>query len=264
MSMPEEIKKENLIPNMSQTIGKLAAALSKAQGQMKPAPKDAENPYYKSRYADLASVWEAIREPLSKNDLAVIQTTEGEGEAMVLITTLMHSSGEWIRGLLKLTPVEKTDKEGRRLKPDPQSVGSAISYARRYALSAILGVAADDDDGNAASGKDQKPDGHTMAPNSKSGTSQARPSAPPPQAPAQNKAPVNKSVPVQPFKLIEGGLTEADVMKVMEASKVSGVSREEIMEEVKNVYKKTSFLSLTPQEGATLVNWINSKKKVAS
>ena len=128
----------------SETIGALAAALSKAQGQITGALKDSENPFFKSKYADLASVWDACRASLSTNGLAVIQTTDGGLEGVTIITTLSHSSGEWIKGSLTVRPV----------KNDPQGLGSAVTYARRYALAAMVGVAQIDDDANAASGKD--------------------------------------------------------------------------------------------------------------
>ena len=130
--------------NKSETIGKLAEALSKAQGMMKGAVKDSENPFFKSVYADLASVWDACREPLSKNGLSVTQTTRiADNGEPVIITTLLHSSGEWMSGELLVKPV----------KNDPQSVGSAITYGRRYALSAIVGIAPEDDDGEKAQGR---------------------------------------------------------------------------------------------------------------
>jgi hypothetical protein len=132
---------------MSPTIGKLAGALAKAQGMMTGAVKDSTNPFFKSSYADLASVIESGREALSKNGLAVIQTNRQSDIGVVVITTLAHESGEWIRGELNMRPV----------KSDPQGIGSCITYARRYSLSAIIGTAQVDDDGNQASGKDKKP-----------------------------------------------------------------------------------------------------------
>ena len=131
---------------MSAEIGRLALALSKAQGEMKNATKDATNPFFKSKYADLASVWDVARGPLTKNELSILQTTEADISGVTIITILAHSSGEWIKGALKMTPV---DKEGKA-KNDPQSIGSAITYARRYALSAIVGVATEDDDAESA------------------------------------------------------------------------------------------------------------------
>lgn len=126
----------------SESIAKLAEALSKAQGEIKGAAKDTDNTFFKSRYADLASVWDACRASLSAHGLSVIQTTEDGADGVTVVTTLAHSSGEWVDGRLTLKPV----------KGDPQGVGSAITYARRYALAAIVGVAPEDDDGNAASG----------------------------------------------------------------------------------------------------------------
>ena len=121
----------------SNEIGELGKALAQAQGQMKEAIRDAENPFFKSSYADLGSVWRACREALSKNGLAIIQTTDDEKEgAITLITTLIHLSGQWIKGYLSLRPI----------KNDPQGVGSALTYARRYALGAMVGIATEEDD----------------------------------------------------------------------------------------------------------------------
>jgi hypothetical protein len=128
--------------NKSDQIGKLAEALSKAQGAMKNAVKDSNNPFFKSKYADLASVSDACRMELAMNGLAVSQLPEIRDTKLVLHYVLMHQSGEWISGELEMTPV----------KSDPQGIGSAITYARRYTLASIAGVATEDDDGNAASG----------------------------------------------------------------------------------------------------------------
>ena len=89
---------ENYDDTMSPTIGKLAGALSKAQSEIHGAIKDSTNPFFNSHYADLAAVIEASREPLSKNGLAVIQTNELSDSGVVVVTTLVHESGEWIRG----------------------------------------------------------------------------------------------------------------------------------------------------------------------
>ena len=129
--------------NKSDSVAGLAAALAKAQGVMKGALKDSANPFFSSRYADLASVVEAIRAAFSANGLSYIQTVEPSDKDEVRVeTTLLHSSGEWIScGILSL-PVSKIDAQG---------YGSALTYARRYSLSAAVGVAPEDDDGNAAS-----------------------------------------------------------------------------------------------------------------
>ena len=129
--------------NKSEQINELATALAKAQGEIKNAVKDSANPYYKSRYADLASVWEACRTALSSNGLAVSQIPELRDSGMVSVhTMLLHSSGQWLSGELSMVPV----------KNDPQGIGSCITYIRRYALAAIVGISPEDDDGNAASG----------------------------------------------------------------------------------------------------------------
>ena len=131
---------ENKEKTQSDTLGKLFEALSKAQGKIESALKDKKNPFFKSNYADLASVWEACRAPLSENGLCVVQTTCGNKTDAYLITHLGHSSGEWIKSYLPLMMV----------KSDPQGMGSALTYARRYALSAIVGICQEDDDGNRA------------------------------------------------------------------------------------------------------------------
>lgn len=126
----------------SESIKELATALSKAQGAMKGAVKDSSNPFFKSKYADLASVVEAIREPFMENGLSYIQTVEPSTKNEVQVeTTILHSSGEWVScGFLAL-PVSKDDAQG---------FGSALTYARRYSLSIAVGVAPEDDDGNGA------------------------------------------------------------------------------------------------------------------
>ena len=133
--------------NQSDTIGALAAALAKAQGSLNAALKDSKNPHLKNKYADLASIWNAAREPLAANELAVIQTTERDEGGQHLVTTLAHSSGEWIRGHLSIG----TDGANKGVNLN-QALGSSISYMRRYALAAIVGVIQDDDDAQSYSG----------------------------------------------------------------------------------------------------------------
>ena len=130
--------------NKSTSIENLAKALSIAQGEITPALKGSDNPYFKSKYADLASVWAVARSPLSKNGLSISQVLELlEDGTTRLETILMHSSGEFLSGSYQIRP----------LKEDPQSYGSAITYARRYCMSAIIGIVSDvDDDGNTESG----------------------------------------------------------------------------------------------------------------
>lgn len=133
----------------SQNIGQLALALSLAQGEMEAASKNSNNPYFKSKYADLSEVWAVIRAPLSKNGLSVIQSINGTYEKPVITTILAHQSGEYISSTLELNG-EGVGKDGEK-KLNAQTMGSAISYGRRYALSALVGVCQEDDDGNSAS-----------------------------------------------------------------------------------------------------------------
>lgn len=128
---------------MSEAINEISAALAKAQGQIEGASKGKVNPAFKSKYADLASIWDACREALSTNGLAVLQIPNETPDGMLLTTMVTHSSGQWFRSSYPVRPVQAT----------PQGLGSAITYARRYALMAMVGIAPEDDDGEAAMGR---------------------------------------------------------------------------------------------------------------
>jgi hypothetical protein len=125
----------------SEQIADLAAALVKAQAEMKPAAKESKNDHFKSKYADFSSVWEACRGPLTTHGIAVLQEVTLTEPGVCVSTRLLHSSGQWIQFEPLTVPVGKRDAHG---------VGSATSYGKRYALSAAVGVVAEDDDGNAA------------------------------------------------------------------------------------------------------------------
>ncbi len=134
----------------SEQINELAAALSKAQAAIQPAVKDAENLGFKnaktgkaSKYADLAAVWDACRAPLSTNGLSVVQLpADAEAGRVALTSILLHASGQYISATFSM----------RLMQDTPHGAGSALTYLRRYALAALVGVVADeDDDGNAAS-----------------------------------------------------------------------------------------------------------------
>ncbi|WP_267247557.1 ERF family protein [Streptococcus sp. Marseille-Q5986] len=127
----------------SETLTEFSKAFAKTQQEMKQPLKDANNPFFKSKYVPLENVVEAITESASKNGLSFTQFPSSDEAGNVTVGTLvMHSSGEWIEyDPIKMKPV----------KNDPQSIGSAITYAKRYALSAIFGITSDpDDDGNEA------------------------------------------------------------------------------------------------------------------
>jgi hypothetical protein len=133
--------------NKSYNISNLAKALSIVQGKLQPASKDANNPFFKSKYADLNSIWSACRQLLTENGLAVSQLNRADTDGVIIETVLMHESGEWISSEMFL-PLSKHDAQG---------VGSASTYGRRYGLAAIIGIVADeDDDGNHTSRPQQQ------------------------------------------------------------------------------------------------------------
>lgn len=119
----------------------LYSALSKCQSVLGGAKKESTNPFFKSKYADLESVWDAIRGPLTDNGLCIVQLIDNKNSEIVLTTILGHCSGEQVTSEYPVRPKDDS----------PQAIGSAITYARRYALAAIVGVYQTDDDGNYAS-----------------------------------------------------------------------------------------------------------------
>lgn len=126
-------------------IGELAAALAKTQASMRSASKDALNPHLKSKYADLTSVVAAIQPELGNNGLALLQTAETAPDGTVhLATTLAHTSGQWLRGRLRV------DVEASRGLNAAQALGLALTYARRYSIAAMVCVCTEDDDGQGA------------------------------------------------------------------------------------------------------------------
>jgi len=124
----------------SETIEELAKALVKAQSQMGGAVKDSNNPFFKSKYADLGSVVKAIKESFCDNGLSYVQFPYTSERGVGVTTRLMHVSGQWLEQEYTL-PLAKQD---------PQAAGSAITYARRYALQSIAGIPTADDDAEAA------------------------------------------------------------------------------------------------------------------
>jgi hypothetical protein len=128
----------------SESIVELIKALMKVQVALKPAVRDKVNPFLKSKYADLSGVWDVCRELLKENKLAVVQVSGIDSNGCYLETILTHESGEWISGKYPLRPVKPDD---------PQAMGSALTYARRYTLAAILGIVTEDDDAEGAMGR---------------------------------------------------------------------------------------------------------------
>lgn len=194
--------------NRSEQINELAEALALAQGEMEGAPKDRQNPHFRSSYADLASVWGACRKPLANHGLSVAQVPrviKGDDPAVEVETLLMHKSGQWISNLLEL-PVAKADTQG---------FGSAITYARRYALAAVVGVAPEDDDGEGAmdrgaspgqpSGRDEAPAPRTNGNGGNGGSKVARF----PYGSCKGKAVNDPSVSLKDLEWMAARMTEA-------------------------------------------------------
>lgn len=121
----------------SEQLNELAASLVSAQAEIKSAKKDSKNLFFKSSYADLSSVWEACKKALTKNGLAVVQTMSSDNAQPMLDTILLHKSGQYIGGTQLLELKERNN---------PQAMGSAITYARRYGLASLVGVISDEDD----------------------------------------------------------------------------------------------------------------------
>lgn len=153
----------------SESIGALAAALAKAQGAMHGAAKESRNPHFNSRYADLASIVDACRNELAKNEISYAQFPSTPEAGLVRMTTLLlHSSGEW----LESEPLTVQAKDA-----GPQAVGSCLTYLRRYQLAAMVGIAPEDDDAEAAEGR------------LVSQVARPVPQAPPPPFPNANRMP---------------------------------------------------------------------------
>ncbi len=131
----------------SNEIGELAKALSAFQGELEGVERDSLNPYFKSKYADLHAVWQAIRKPLAKHGLSITQIGQFEGDRAMLVSILLHSSGQWIRSVMPIITS----------KGDIQSFGASVTYLKRYMLQALCGCSSYDDDGEEAMKESRKP-----------------------------------------------------------------------------------------------------------
>lgn len=128
----------------TEQLGQLMGALAQAQGSLRGALKDAANPHLRNKYADLGSVWDAWQEVGPRCKLGMSQVSEANAQTVTVTTILGHSSGQWIRSALTLP------WQAQKGITDAQAIGSALTYARRYGLAALVGVCPEDDDGNGA------------------------------------------------------------------------------------------------------------------
>lgn len=196
MSLDPAILAEIYAP-ASHEVGELATALSKAQATLENASKDQTNPLTNSRYADLAQILDLARAALPPHNLSFIQAPFLLDDQTVLVTTLLHASGQWLRSV---TPVNasKTLKGGEVIEDvTMQGLGAAITYARRYALAAMLGIGQEDDDGNSASGRAGAEPAQGRA---QAARQQGRGRQQPPAASAQ--APAAQEQPVETIRMI--------------------------------------------------------------
>lgn len=189
--------------NKSESIKNIAIALAKFQSEVANPKNTQDNPFYKSKYAPLQDVLNLVRPLLSQHGLSVLQHPSGDGVNISINTMLLHESGEWIEFEPLLLKADKAT---------PQGAGSAITYGRRYALSAVLGIASeDDDDGNAFENK-------------------------------PNKQNANKQ------QNATKGLSEAQVKRLYAIASSSGFSNDQVEKAIKKDYKKNSTYELTKKE----------------
>ena len=154
----------------SEKTDEIAKAMVAVQSTIQPALKTEANPFFKSKYADLSGVWHACSTALAANGVAVIQGGDVVDGQPVMVTTLLHTSGQWIAGAFPLIAI----------KADPQAMGSAITYMRRYSLAAMVGVITEDDDGEAA--MQRKAGGGSAGPKRKEEAAGTPPADSPPPA----------------------------------------------------------------------------------
>lgn len=222
----------------SEQIGEIAKALASAQGEIQPAVKDTDNPFYKSSYADFNSIREACRAPLSKYGIALVQGLSCHDGAVHVTTRLIHVSGQWISSVASSVPKDFS----------PQGIGSASTYLRRYSLSAMVGISQYDDDGNEASGKTQEPQayarqapGPVLAP--KPATGHAEPS----------KAPIPV---IKPTTNPDWKMTKEIGAVLSTAAKASGYDEDTLRNVIAQRYAKDAFKDLTQENYNDLLSYV--------
>ena len=211
----------------SESISSIAKALISFQRDVKNPANTADNPFFKSKYAPLNDILNDVRPLLAKNGLSIIQSPSGDGESISVTTILYHESGEWIKSDPLVLKADKATAQG---------AGSAITYARRYALSAMLGISSeDDDDGNIASGNK----------NGSKEPSHSKPKEAPPKQNKDNVVPMGTATPNQLGKLKgladKGGISADDMKQIMQAK-----------------YGKSSSKELTKSEANDLISYLDS------
>ncbi len=215
----------------SPTIGAIAAAVAKAQLVMEPAVKDMVNPHFGKSYASLASVWAACHTPFNTQEIALVQDLSTAGTAVTCVTRMVHASGEFFDNTLTMFSKDTA----------AQSIGSTMTYARRYGLSALTGVVAeDDDDGEAAVGR----------PATQTITAPPR-AAPPPQTTRLLRWTSRNEMEVA-FAAVKGKLDESTYLRVLAAHGVKpDLPRDSKMNYVEAAYDALSELVKEKEFGVT-------------
>ena len=219
----------------SESIAALAAALAKAQGEMENAGKNSVNPHFRSKYADLAEIINTVRPVLAKHGLSVTQFPSFDGTLAHVETIIAHQSGEWMSGTTS-SPVQKAD---------PQGIGSATTYLRRYSLAAVCNLAQEDDDANASS----------KAP---------KQSAKPMPVPAQAQKPVPAPVPNEPMMTDQ----QRKILMMIYGDAPRDIRLEDANEHFQRAKPGCpiikSFSEMTAKQAAWLINQIDTRKQGAA
>ena len=199
----------------SPNIADLAVALAQAQGKLEVAKKEADNPFYKSKYADLAACWDACRKPLADHGLSVCQIPTGDHEDMGVWTYLIHASGQFIGGRLSV----------KLAKIDPQVIGSIITYFRRYALGGIIGLSAEeDDDANMAAAAANRVERPRKTPPPPANRPPPQPVLPPQQAQEPTPSPPQSPPPAKSDEV----MTDAQRRMIYARMKAGGLTDEQM------------------------------------
>lgn len=234
---------------MSEQITDLAAALVAFQAEVTNPKKTGKNPHHNSTYAPLDEVINTVKPILAKHGLMVVQSTGTEGELITVTTRLIHKSGQWMESDVLKVP---GSMKGRN-EFSAQALGSAISYGRRYQLSAMLGIASEeDDDANAANG-DAKQGGQDRRNDRNRGQGNRNPGQQGGQASAGKPAEPAASGPA------DGGekLSAAQVSKIKtltdRVAKAAGKKTDEVEKKLKEEFQYTSTTNLTKNQASTVI-----------
>lgn len=212
-------------PRRSDSIGKIAAALAKAQGAMENVDKDGKGTY--GSYGTLAATWVAIRKALSENEIAVYQRPLTIDQKPFMCTMLTHSSGEFFDDSELEMKIESNNRMNAM-----QALGSAVTYARRYTLQAATGVAPEDDDGNAAGDANKTANENKNTPRQQN-----------------NSAPTNKTTNPAPKPTLQVKIVSPETMgELGELMAARGVSEKEISYLVKNGFQFNGLPNQTPEK----------------